>query len=92
MKYIVLRTEVGGLSRDIPVIFPDMMVHSIVADSFITACRLHWAKMKISILSAGEYSVMSKECFGKSESLHVESRGEEDTRLIKMYDYTHGLI
>lgn len=73
-------------------IFPDLMVHSIVADCFITACKLHWKTMKISVLSAGDYDARECVCSGESESLGVKSREDEDSRLVRTYDHLHGLI
>lgn len=42
-------------------------------------------------ISAGFYNVDTGNCAGKSESMDLESRAEEDARLIKFVDYGHGI-
>ncbi|EIS9096196.1 hypothetical protein L1O59_005101 [Salmonella enterica] len=88
MKYIMLRTG-GKLKRDIPVIFPDLLVHKDVADA-IKGMGSYSGFDGAYIISAGFCNV-GVECFGESESCNAVSRSIDDS-VINTYDYTHGLM
>lgn len=93
MKYIVMKINNGETVREWPIIFPDMMVHKQVAYVIeLTIKRFH--NMPCSVIAAGSFSCFGGEvrCFGESETLGLESRGEEDVKLIKMFDYLHGIV
>lgn len=93
MKYIVLQIRHGETVREWPIVFPDMMVHSRVADSVkILLSRHHGQDSRV--IAAGSVSFFGGEvrCFGESETLNIESRGSEDAKLIKMFDYLHGIV
>ena len=78
------------VDRFVPVIFPDALVHDIVAKAFIGALRKHgWTGCKVE--SAGEIDMAAIQTFGSSETLGVEAR-EEDAEIITTYDYTHGVV
>lgn len=93
MKYIILEIKNGDTKREWPIIFPDMMVHSEVANimqqhiEFVNA-------MPCKRIAAGSVSFFGGEvrCYGESETLNLESRGVEDEKLIKMFDYLHGIV
>lgn len=87
MKYIVIKTTKGEISQEHPIIFPKALVHSEIFKGIKS--RLMKTYDKTEIVSAGSYS--SFECYGKSTSLGIESRGEIDTILITSIDYTHGI-
>ena len=91
MKYIVLSQEIGAnLIREVPIIFPNYLIHAEVAEAIIKGCSgFSGAKA----VSAGECSStdLNPKCHGKSTTLNVESRGEEDSQLFPMYDYFHGI-
>lgn len=85
-KYIVF----GAGLMEIPVIFPDRLVHVDVAKAIVRALpRVRVVACKV--VSAGMLEFPSLECHGRSETLGIDSRGEEDSRLILMYDYLHGI-
>lgn len=88
-KYIVMRTTVGGCTRDIPIIFPDILVHALVANALIEMKEGQLARA--TIVSAGSLQMSDVEAFGRSTSLKVISR-EEDSNLINTYPYTHGIV
>lgn len=91
-KYIVVQVGVD-VKREWPIIFPDMLVHSQMAETIKThLMRNH--KMTGRIVAAGTVSFFGGEvnCHGESETLEIESRGEEDNSLIKMFDYLHGIV
>lgn len=89
MKYIVLEVTHGGSTRELPVIFPELLVHANVAKALATMRGLENAKP----ISAGFLSSMdvSPACHGASESLELKSRGKVDDNLIMMHDYLHGI-
>lgn len=92
MKYVVMQVKTssqGDLVLELPIIFPDVLVHADVAKAIagipgITA----------TAVSAGFMSSLDLEpvCNGKSETLNLKSRGQADTGLIRMIDYTHGIV
>jgi hypothetical protein len=71
MKYVVFDSYRG---KQI-IIFPKIIQHSTMADD---VHRSSFGAM--TAISAG--FIESGECIGKSESLNMESRGDEDTALI----------
>ena len=93
MKYIVLEIKNGDTKREWPIIFPDMMVHRQVADIVQNHLAVD-CKLNSRIIAAGSVSFFGGEvrCFGESETLNIESRGKEDEKLIKMFDYLHGIV
>lgn len=69
--------------KKIPIIFPNFMVHSMVAE------RLQDLTLDGKIVSAGEIKIAVRNCNGNSESLKVGVR-KGDATLIHEYDYFHG--
>lgn len=91
MKYLVLRAKTGGLTHEIPFIFPNNLVHRLVAGAVKSTLRAH-RYTAIECVSAGDYAPsLDGACSGKSTTLSVESRGVEDERLIAMCDYGAGI-
>lgn len=88
-KYIVFGVVNGSLKLEIPIIFPEICVHALVAKSTIAALKKHWKGATITPVAAGLVSSMDLlvECTGKSESMDLASRGEVDSQLIRMSDY-----
>lgn len=109
MKYVVIKVEdypttdprAEAIIREMPVVFPEHMVHSMVYDSLAHMLRLEVLGTKrrreLSCVGAGFMSstvfpaIGDSFCHGKSESLNVKSRGTEDDALFSMYDYHHGI-
>lgn len=75
--------QIGSVSRSIPIIFPDSLIHEEV---YIAIREL----VDGNITSAGDISSTTLQCSGKSTTLKIESR-EEDSEIIRMYDYFHGV-
>lgn len=99
MKYVVLQidTQVGNSEHThlLPIIFPNYMVHSEVYENFKTYYETnHNTEYPCSItsLSGGDYCTIRGSCSGRSDSLKVSSRNEEDTNLIRTLDYTGGIV
>lgn len=102
MKYVVLKMTVRGMSREVPVIFPDLISHVNMAASAVVALDAECEgfkkagdKVDITVVSAGFLSSMDidAKCYGQSDSLDgLKSRESEDDDLIRMIDYTHGYV
>lgn len=103
MKYIVLRIE----DREVPIIFPDTLVHSMVADAIrdvfareriesgkydVSARSMRKFREGIRPVAAGDINLGFVTCSGKSSTLKVESRGRADDQMIETYDYFHGIV
>ncbi|HHG5648161.1 TPA: hypothetical protein ACPWPG_003242 [Pseudomonas aeruginosa] len=102
MKYVVLKMTVRGMSREVPLIFPDLISHANMAASAIVALDAECEgfkkagdKVDIAAVSAGFLSSMDIDvkCYCQSDSLGgLKSRESEDDELIRMIDCTHGYV
>lgn len=93
MKYVVMQAKVGDLTIELPVIFPDIMVHAEVAKHIGGMLQRVHNFSNVHPVSAGDVgfgidgdAVM---CGGKSVSLKMGSR-DEDAGLILSVDYGGG--
>lgn len=76
MKYIVFeRLVAGNVTHLIPIVFPLILIHSQMAHSMPDDAVY-------KPIAAGFYDPETHTCFGRSESLNVDSRGSLDTQLI----------
>lgn len=92
MKYIVIQTRNSERQREIPIIFPKMLIHRDVYEHIARNIKFNHGELgEVKCISAGFFTFHPLECFGESESLGVKSR-LEDIELIKTHDYTHGII
>lgn len=82
MKYIMFKRKTKGLTHYLPVVFPNQVVHADMA----AACEASPAFKGYRVHSAGEFTPMSCECSGRSDTLGVES-GPQDSRRILLNDY-----
>ena len=88
MKYVMLQMDAGEVKKMVPVIFPDVFVHSYVAEKLMTCLPLVGA---VEVRSAGFVNLLgSVNCFGGSETLGVDAH-PDDARIIETYDYLHGI-
>lgn len=89
MKYIMIEQKVGEITRKIPIIFPDILIHKDIADAIIPIL----SKMGESkIVSAGNFNnFMCDYTIGKSSTLNIEAN-VDDAEIINSYDYFHGII
>lgn len=83
MKYIMFVRDMGhGMKVAYPIIFPNMLVHADVA-KFV-----HRGDLRDAILdSAGFIEQGIAKCYGRSESLNLDSKPKRDTDIIRMCDY-----
>jgi len=91
MKYIMLRIVTAGeIIRELPIIFPDALVHADVAEAITKLPGLYTA----TPVSAGSLSSLELEtqCYGDSQTLDLKSRGDLDSGRICMLDYSHGIV
>ncbi|EGB8646316.1 hypothetical protein H8N91_001743 [Salmonella enterica] len=92
MKYIILRLD-GKIPREVPVIFPDLLVHADVARAMTAMIKEGSSNTNITdvrVVSAG-FCNTAVECHGKSETLNIASRDIDNT-VINTVDYTFGLL
>jgi len=91
MKYVMLSVRVGDTIKLVPIIFPDFLVHSDVADVVknILSSVHHLALGPV--FSAGDISFEEVECSGESTTLKLKSN-PYDSDVIESYSYLHGII
>ena len=87
MKYIVFEKTILGMKQEIPIIFPNLLVHLDVAKALTKVVETS------RIVAAGEFSSLDidAEVGGKSTSIGIKSRGKKDEILIAYCDYTGGM-
>lgn len=94
MKYVVLEVTSKEVTREIPIIFPESLVHLEVA-TVVAVLLNDNGKKDVRPVSAGFISCIDFKdinCHGESTSLGLKSRRDEDNRLISMMDYLHGIV
>lgn len=97
MKYIVFEATHGegpaAIAHEVPIIFPNNLTHQVMAVRVERHVKQAYGgdKCQVKVIAAGEITVMGQ-CFGKSETLGLSSRGEEDSSLINTFDYFHGIV
>lgn len=91
-KYIMIES---GMYR-FPIIFPDKLVHAEVwqgLKAFIPKVKGVIKINSAKVVSAGVIEYLNVDGVGgSSETLQIESLGEEDEQLINFYNYGHGII
>ena len=76
--------------REVPVIFPNSLVHKDMADTLIRMCPGFEGGKAVSGGFLSSTGLCQDPVHGESESLKLKSR-PEDTDLILMHDYLHGI-
>lgn len=85
MKYIMFQQQQGEMTKLVPVIFPNDLVHKDVADA------LQQLVLKdTAIHSAGFISPLNLKPEGGSETLNIKADPDTDELVIKMNDYGAG--
>jgi hypothetical protein len=88
MKYIIYTRDYFGVRQEIPIIFPNQLVHLEVAKALKSVVG------SSKIVAAGEFSSLNIDSdgfIGKSTTIGIRSRGKRDGKLIAMFDYKQGL-
>lgn len=81
----MFKRQEDELSKLIPIIFPNDLVHADVAKALQeTVLKDH------TIFSAGSINPLNLKAEGRSETLGIESSSEIDSYVIKMNDYGAG--
>ena len=89
-SYIVFEVNTQGLKRELPVIFPDIIVHADMAKAVAKACSEYFRSIKP--VAAGQLDFDGGvECSGKSTTMKLASRGDKDRTLIVTMPYFHGV-
>lgn len=102
-KYVIMR--VGN--AEVPVIFPDRMVHALVADAlkgyFAAEAMIvmppelrsretrERLRSQIVPVSAGDCNLIVTEAFGKSDTLKLSARPHDESAL-NTHPYTGGIL
>ena len=92
MKYIMFEVKGGTLEMRVPVIFPDNMVHKVIADAVEPAVKAHFPKFAVELVSAGTVSSLDLSMVsGGSTTLELSST-KLDGEIMSLYDYTAGVM
>jgi hypothetical protein len=79
-KYIVVEED----GMELPIVFASFLMHSVVAgDRTVLAAGFVLFKIDWEGTNYEPIPVLSCDCYGKSESLNISSRPEEDSKLIE---------
>ena len=70
---------------EVGITFPKELVHADVSEA-ITDMLTAKYKWECETVSAGNWDVTRGVCSGKSDTLNLKSRGEEDERTIRLSD------
>lgn len=89
MKYIIFRTTVAGAVRELPVIFPEELIHVEVAQR-LERLILEAGNGDCTPIAAGFVRTDAVFCTGQSETLNLASRGSKDKKLIESFDVSRG--
>lgn len=93
-KYIVFEIETPSrIKMELPVIFPDKLVHADVAEALHRVLRKTFHHAMSKPLSAGAISMVRIPfgTEGESKTLKLKSRTEDDDVLIESFEYSHGI-
>ena len=88
MKYVIYQRNYCGMKQEIPIIFPNQLVHLDVARVLSKVIG------SSKIIAAGEFSSMDiggERFGGTSTSIGIGSRGKMDAAVISNFDYFQGL-
>lgn len=88
MKYVLVKAG-HPLNREVPIIFPSLMVHAQVAEVLGWLLQTHHGVTEWQVVSAGDVAFDRALCGGMSETLKVSSL-PEDAAVIETYDYSNG--
>lgn len=89
MKYVMFEVNGEGGKRKVPIIFPDSLVHSMMAEQFERVLRYTFKGCMAKPVSAGMVS-LTGQCHGESETLKLKA-DKADSSIINAYDYLHGV-
>lgn len=90
MKYIVMQRKVGDTIREVPILFPNELVHQHVAKALLSLPGNPYDFLN-KVAAAGEVTLGDVACFGHSDTLKIGSRDREDERLIFGVEYGFGV-
>lgn len=85
MKYIMLQNR--KTKQKVPIVFPNYLIHADVHDALVMVPTFG---LKYDCISAGECTITCTSVSGGSETLGL-TFAENDSAVIDMMDYLHGL-
>ncbi len=91
MKYIVAQVALKGHVLEVPILFPESLVHSMVYAVIKVLLEDQYKTEDVKCVSAGFVHGPDTDCYGKSDSLKIESRGKIDDILFLTSDYGGGI-
>jgi hypothetical protein len=94
MKYIVIEIKTKVLTRELPIAFPNMLVHKHMYDKTVELLKAYLPGATFTAVAAGDLSMFNcdLECTGQSHSLgDLKSREDIDKILFEQHDYTGGV-
>lgn len=97
-KYLILRvkkpsknsTSEDSLQIDLPMIFPELLVHSDVLAMTYELTKMMKLEV-VGVRSGGSLDFENVVCSGKSKTMEVSSL-EGDSSLIELYNYSKGIV
>lgn len=90
-NYVIL----GLGDREIPIIYPDVLVHKQIAEAIqplVEQMRGEEDVTPVKVVSAGSLQLTVNTCEGRSTTLNLESRGDTDEQQINCMPYWHGML
>lgn len=90
-KYIMFDVTISTTTWKMPIIFPDKLIHSDMAECATIAIHLAIPKAIVKAVNAGtlnQLKVVSTD--GDSETLNLKYN-EDDATVINAYEYLHGI-
>ena len=90
MKYIVMQRMIGSMVREVPILFPNELVHQHVASALLKLPGNPY-KFLNKVSAAGDVDLDAVVCSGRSTTLRIDSRGKEDADLILTVEYGGGV-
>lgn len=89
-KYIMIKVTNGDGQQELPIIFPDVLVHRHVMGGLIVRLREQFTT--VEVVSAGVVeNLMIQAVTGYSETLNVMAR-TSDKDVINNYQQQHGVL
>lgn len=95
LKYVMFAYTTGEVQRLYPVIFPEQMVHALIAEAqraYRHGSKTNW--VRATPVSAGfvtqEIGSSKWACYGESESLKMKAH-PEDAHIMNSFSYLFGV-
>lgn len=92
MKYVMFEIKHGSLTRRVPIIFPNELVHAEIS-MYVRKMLKDVHGWDAKTVSAGDVNfAMDCHCSGSSETLGISAQPDIDNNVINMNDYGGSFI